>query len=51
MKAIGAIYEGTFRNHYLMPDNTLRHSVWFSITREDWPTTKAKLTQRLTATR
>ena len=51
MKSISAIYEGTFRNHYLMPDNTLRHSVWFSITREDWPASKAKLTQRLTATR
>ena len=49
MKAIGAIYEGTFRNHYLMPDGTARHSVWFSITREDWPTTKAHLMQRLTA--
>ena len=47
MKAIGAIYEGTFRNHYLMPDGTPRHSVWFSITREDWPTVKARLTQRL----
>ena len=47
MKAIGAIYEGTFRNHYLMPDGTLRHSVWFSITREDWPTTKAHLQRRL----
>ena len=49
MKAIGAIYEGTFRNHYLMPDGTLRHSVWFSITREDWPTTKALLQSRLQA--
>jgi RimJ/RimL family protein N-acetyltransferase len=47
MKSIGAIYEGTFRNHYLMPDGTLRHSVWFSITREDWPTTKAHLQRRL----
>ncbi len=51
MKAIGAIYEGTFRNHYLMPDNTLRHSVWFSITREDWPTTKARLQRRLSLAR
>ncbi len=49
MKAIGAIYEGTFRNHYLMPDGTHRHSVWFSIIREDWPQVKAHLTQRLRA--
>ncbi len=49
IKSIGALYEGTFRNHYLMPDGTLRHSVWFSITSEDWPTTKAHLQARLTA--
>jgi RimJ/RimL family protein N-acetyltransferase len=51
MKAIGCVYEGTFRNHYLMPDGTARHSVWFSITREDWPTTKSHLTHRLTVPR
>jgi N-acetyltransferase len=49
MKAIGAIYEGTFRNHYIMPDGSHRNSVWFSIIREDWPTTKALLTRRLNA--
>jgi RimJ/RimL family protein N-acetyltransferase len=49
MKAIGCVYEGTFRNHYRMPDGTARHSSWFSIIREDWPTTKAHLTQRLSA--
>jgi N-acetyltransferase len=47
MKSIGALYEGTFRNHYLMPDGTHRHSVWFSIIREDWPTVKARLQTRL----
>ena len=47
MRAIGCVYEGTFRNHYLMPDGTARHSVWFSITQEDWPTTKAHLQSRL----
>ncbi|MGA8939076.1 MAG: GNAT family protein [Acidobacteriaceae bacterium] len=47
MKAIGAIYEGTFRHHYQMPDGTHRDSVWFSIIREDWPQTKALLQQRL----
>jgi RimJ/RimL family protein N-acetyltransferase len=47
IKALGALYEGTFRNHYLMPDGTLRHSIWFSITLEDWPTSKAHLQSRL----
>jgi RimJ/RimL family protein N-acetyltransferase len=47
MKAIGCVYEGTFRNHYIMPDGSHRNSVWFSIIREDWPTTKALLQSRL----
>ena len=51
MKSIGAHYEGTFRNQYLIPDGTLRHSVWYSITREDWPTTKAHLQRRLSLAR
>ena len=37
---LGAQHEGTFRNHYIMPDGTMRHSVWFSITKEDWPQVK-----------
>jgi len=51
MRKLGAQYEGTFRNHYIMPDGSLRHSVWFSITREDWPEVKAKLERRIAATR
>ena len=47
LKAIGAVYEGTFRSHYIMPDGSLRNSVWFSIIREDWPQTKALLQTRL----
>jgi N-acetyltransferase len=48
MRKLGAQYEGTFRNHYIMPDNSPRHSVWFSITHEDWPEVKDHLTRRLT---
>ena len=47
MKAIGAVYEGTFRSHYIMPDGSHRNSAWFSIVREDWPTTKSLLHRRL----
>ena len=47
MKAIGAVYEGTFRSHYIMPDGSHRNSAWFSIIREDWPTTKSLLHRRL----
>jgi RimJ/RimL family protein N-acetyltransferase len=49
MRKIGATYEGTFRNHYIMPDGSQRHSVWFSITREDWPRVKSLLEARLAA--
>jgi RimJ/RimL family protein N-acetyltransferase len=46
MRKLGAVYEGTFRNHYLMPDGSMRHSVWCSITREEWPGVKATLERR-----
>lgn len=47
IKRLGAQYEGTFRNHNVMPDGTLRHSMWFSITKEEWPEVRAKLNDRL----
>lgn len=43
MRKIGAVEEGRFRNHFIMPDGSQRHSVWFSIIREDWPQTKSRL--------
>jgi len=49
IKKLGAVYEGTFRNHYVMPDGSLRHSVWFSITREEWPQVREGLKHRLAA--
>jgi N-acetyltransferase len=47
MRKLGAHYEGTFRNHYIMPDGSPRHSVWFSITQEDWPEVRNNLIERL----
>ena len=41
---IGATLEGIFRNHMVMPDGRLRHSAYYSVTREDWPEVKARLT-------
>jgi len=40
---IGATEEGTFRNHMIMPSGRLRHSVYFSITNDEWPRVKAHL--------
>jgi RimJ/RimL family protein N-acetyltransferase len=49
IRKLGATHEGTFRNHYVMPDGSLRHSVWFSITKEDWPQVRSRLEARLAA--
>jgi N-acetyltransferase len=50
MRKIGAVEEGTFRNHYVMPDGSARHSVWFSIIREDWPRVRSLLEERVALT-
>ncbi|HEY6375096.1 MAG TPA: GNAT family N-acetyltransferase [Edaphobacter sp.] len=47
MRKLGAVQEGTFRNHYVMPDGSARHSVWFSIVREEWPEVRTRLEKRL----
>ena len=44
---IGASFEGTFRNHMVMPDGRLRHSAYYSVTREDWPTVRSRLIELL----
>jgi N-acetyltransferase len=46
---IGAVEEGTFRNHMVMPSGRIRHSVYFSITNEDWPAVKAHLEELMAA--
>jgi RimJ/RimL family protein N-acetyltransferase len=45
---IGAVQEGIFRNHMVMPDGRLRHSVYFSIVESEWPAVKIHL-ERLMA--
>ena len=45
---IGAVEEGTFRNHMICPGNRLRHSVYFSIIDTEWPKVKEALEQKLT---
>jgi RimJ/RimL family protein N-acetyltransferase len=47
IKKLGAQYEGTFRNHNITPDGTLRHSMLFSITKEEWPEVRSRLRLRL----
>jgi RimJ/RimL family protein N-acetyltransferase len=47
LAGIGATFEGVFRNHMIMPDGSIRHSAYFSITAEDWPVVKARLSAGL----
>jgi len=49
IRAIGGVYEGTFRNHLLMPDGSQRDSCWFSFIKQDWPEVKDLLVRRLNA--
>jgi len=45
--AIGATFEGTFRNHMVMPGGRLRHSNYYSITSEEWPRVREALERTL----
>ena len=47
MLKLGAQFEGTFRNHMIMPDGSARHTMWYSITEEEWPAIKASLLERI----
>ncbi|MFC9787455.1 GNAT family N-acetyltransferase [Rhodococcus sp. NPDC127528] len=44
---LGARYEGTLRRSFRREDGTVRDSVLFSITVDDWPAVRDRLTRRL----
>ncbi len=48
---IGAVPEGVFRNHVITGDGRIRHSAYFSITAEDWPAVKVRLSSMLAGSR
>lgn len=43
IRRLGAHEEGTYRNHMRRADGSLRASVYFSITVEEWPAVRARL--------
>lgn len=47
MLKLGAQYEGTFRNHMIMPDGSTRHTKWYSMTDEEWSQVKDRLLRRI----
>jgi RimJ/RimL family protein N-acetyltransferase len=40
---IGAVQEGVFRSHVITTEGRIRHTVYFSITTDEWPSAKARL--------
>ena len=47
MAKLGAVREGVFRAHMIRPDGSLRDSVYFAVTRDDWPKVRDGLEARL----
>jgi len=47
LRGIGAIEEGTLRNHMVTDSGRRRHSVYFSVIDEDWPGIRQRLESRL----
>ncbi len=43
LEKIGAVKEGVLRNHMILPDGFIRHSVMFSLLPEEWPGVKTRL--------
>lgn len=47
IEGLHATYEGVFRNHRILRDGTIRHSLYYSVIREDWPKVSAKISADL----
>ena len=47
IERLGAVKEGVIRNHIILPDGTIRSSVFYSILAEEWPAMKKKLEVKL----
>ena len=44
---IGATFEGIFRNHMVMTDGRMRHSAYYSVIDDEWPSVRAALERSL----
>ena len=44
---LGAVREGTLRNHMILPDGRFRDTVFFGVTVAEWPAIKLRLIDRL----
>ncbi|MCZ2126466.1 MAG: GNAT family N-acetyltransferase [Anaerolineales bacterium] len=48
IERIGGVKEGVLRNHMILPDGRIRHSVYYSIIDSEWAQTKEKIEALLT---
>lgn len=47
IERLGAVREGVLRNHMILPDGRIRHSVFYSILDTEWPDVKKRLEEML----
>ncbi len=47
IERLGAVKEGVLRNHMILPDGYVRHSVYYSILDSEWPSVKVRLREML----
>jgi N-acetyltransferase len=47
IERIGAVREGVLRDHMILPDGTVRSSVYYSILAREWPGVKQHLLERM----
>jgi RimJ/RimL family protein N-acetyltransferase len=47
IERIGAVKEGVLRNHMILPDGHIRHSVFYSILDREWSSVKNRLEEML----
>ena len=47
IERLGAVREGVFRNHMILEDGIIRHSVYYSILDSEWPAVKTRLEEKL----
>lgn len=47
IERLGAVKEGVLRNHMILPDGRIRHSVFYSILDTEWPTVKSRLEEMM----
>lgn len=47
IERIGAVKEGVLRNHMILPDGTIRHSVFYSILDSEWEGVRGRLEEMM----